>query len=260
MRNTVGCSWKYLMREPKINAGELERFKKSGLDCVEVAAPFDDSVPYKTHLNSLKTAIGTFLDAGIAVWSVHSPGVQELDISHPEFCGAGIDYVDKFMEICAQAGIDKIVLHPSYEPILPHQRHLRLERCAQSVKALYRPDVAIALETLPRTCLLSNAEEVTQMRALTKGYAGFCVDLNHSHQDSIIDVLHAAGDDLITIHVSDDDGIDEKHWFPTKGVLDWPGIVNTLNRINYSGCYMYEVRVLDFEAIRANFDMITKGI
>ena len=51
------------------------------------------------------------------------------------------------------------------------------------------------------------------------------------------------GDRLITLHLSDYDGIDEKHELPGQGVLDWKSFMQALRDINYGGPFNYECKI-----------------
>jgi len=46
----------------------------------------------------------------------------------------------------------------------------------------------------------------------------------------------------LTLHVSDYDGIEEKHWLPGLGVIDWLEFLNALREAGYQGAFIYEAR------------------
>jgi len=51
------------------------------------------------------------------------------------------------------------------------------------------------------------------------------------------------GEKIITLHISDYDGIDEKHWMPFKGSIDWGDFANALSEISYEGAFIYEANI-----------------
>ena len=53
--------------------------------------------------------------------------------------------------------------------------------------------------------------------------AGACLDTNHLMADyaTLPDVVRTLGRRLIALHCSDYDGVDERHWPPFRGVIDW---------------------------------------
>lgn len=46
---------------------------------------------------------------------------------------------------------------------------------------------------------------------------------------------------IANIHVSDYDGVDERHWMPGRGIVEWPKVIDILMRSGYDGHFMYEV-------------------
>jgi sugar phosphate isomerase/epimerase len=55
--------------------------------------------------------------------------------------------------------------------------------------------------------------------------------------------VRSLGSRLIATHISDCDEVDEQHWLPGKGVLDWPAFMQALREINYTGPFTYECKV-----------------
>lgn len=235
----------------------IPRFHEARVDCVETAITWGwEEDAYVLYAEELKRLIGMWQDGGIRVWSVHVPGGRTIDISHREFANRGIELVSGYMDVCARMGVDKVVLHPSYEPIATNDRPQRIATAQQSIRALHHPGVRIAVETLPRTCLCNTMAETVALLAPLSGLAYACVDANHCHRDPPEQVIAAVADRLITLHISDDDGLDEKHWYPGKGVLNWNAIIKALEDADYTGCFLYELSGKDEDPmdIRRNFD------
>ena len=68
-----------------------------------------------------------------------------------------------------------------------------------------------------------------------------CFDTNHLLPGDGAEFIRAFADKIITIHVSDYDFINEKHWLPGEGKVDWQSIYNTLKEVGYKGPWLYEV-------------------
>ncbi|HML46699.1 MAG TPA: TIM barrel protein [Clostridia bacterium] len=257
----LGISWIWLAEGELMSPESLKRFHEANVACVETGVLWEwRAERYDPHCERLKAVIGAFQDAGLTVWSVHVPGGLTIDISHPKYAQAGIELVGQNLSVCAEMGVDKIVLHPSFEPIADADRPDRLACCAKSVRALYRPDVDIAIENLPRTCLCNEASEAKALWEALAGVSYACVDVNHYHRNNVVDMLRAAAGNLLTVHISDDDGRDEKHWYPGDGVLRWNDILGTLEAVGYEGCFLYELdtryRYGDPMKVRQNFDRL----
>ncbi len=54
------------------------------------------------------------------------------------------------------------------------------------------------------------------------------------------DVVRDLGDRIFTLHLSDYDGVDEKHWVPGEGVIDWTAFMRALHEIGYTGPFNFE--------------------
>ena len=52
--------------------------------------------------------------------------------------------------------------------------------------------------------------------------------------------VRTLGGRLTTLHLSDYDGVDEKHWLPGRGVIGWPSFIAALRDIGYTGPFNYE--------------------
>ena len=61
--------------------------------------------------------------------------------------------------------------------------------------------------------------------------------------DDNISFLAAVKDRLVTVHDSDYDFIDERHFIPGQGKIDWKQLVSALVSSGYSGPFMYEVNI-----------------
>ena len=67
-----------------------------------------------------------------------------------------------------------------------------------------------------------------------------------------------------TIHVSDYDRVDERHWIPGHpgAVIDWGEFFNLLKKSGYKGVFMFEVRKGDFtfsDVSSSYFNVIKKA-
>ncbi|MBN2557720.1 MAG: sugar phosphate isomerase/epimerase [Clostridia bacterium] len=243
--------------------GLMSRLRENNINWIETGIrQKSGSGKFQSHAERLEKIALRFREGGISVWSVHAPFGQEIDISNPKTAGEGIKLNAETIEACRAVGVDKVVIHGSSEPITERERPARIECCIESVQKLYHPDVKIALENLPRTCLGNTTGEMLAILKSLGGKVKCCIDVNHFHSGSIIDMIDALGGYLATVHISDDDGLDEKHWLPGQGVLDWTGILNKLREKGYKGVFMYEVQKQFAKPglIRANYDMIIKQL
>ena len=68
-----------------------------------------------------------------------------------------------------------------------------------------------------------------------------CFDTNHLLRETHGNFVKAVGEKIVTTHVSDYDFIDEKHWLPGEGKVDWPTLTQLLKNAGYGGVWLYEV-------------------
>ena len=68
-----------------------------------------------------------------------------------------------------------------------------------------------------------------------------CFDTNHLLKEQNENFIRRVGDRIVTLHVSDYDRINERHWLPGEGVTDWNGILDALDDVGYNGVWLYEI-------------------
>ena len=99
----------------------------------------------------------------------------------------------------------------------------------------------LCIENLPRTCLGRNSGEIMR---LIENYPDVmvCFDSNHLLQEEHAHFFETVGSRIGTIHASDYDRQDERHWLPGNGVIDWTDFYRRLRASGYKGVFMHEVR------------------
>lgn len=188
---------------------------------------------------------------GVQIATVHAPFGAEIDFSsHPEAVTAGIAVTTASLELAAALGASQVIVHTSYEPIAASERAARLARARKSLEELAlvceRTGVRLAVEVLPRTCLgNTTAELLTLLNGLPTAQFGICIDTNHlmDRAASLPDEVRLAGQRLTALHLSDYDGVDEKHWLPGQGVVAWQPFFTALAEVGYQGPYTYEAKL-----------------
>ena len=181
---------------------------------------------------------------GVNLWSFHLPFEFDIDISNPEYSKRTVEIHNELIKKASAIGIKIFVLHPSAEPIQDSERALRMSESKKSLVTL--ADIAaqygatIAVENLPRTCLGKNADEMLELLNADERLR-VCYDTNHLLSGSSKEFIKKLGKKIITTHVSDYDFINERHWLPGEGRLDWQEILATLKEVEYDGVWLYEL-------------------
>lgn len=226
----------------------METARNVGIDTLELCFKFDK---YMNGLDFPRRAaeIGrTAREVGIGLWSLHLPFSRKIDISTTDKELRAVTlYTDRtLIRAAAEAGISTIVLHPSSEPIADEERDERLELSREAILSLSELcrelGLTLAVENLPRTCLCRTSAEMIELLSGTG--AKVCFDTNHSLSEANPDFLRnilAAGLEIATLHISDYDGVDERHRLPGDGINAWSEILDILAEADYCGPLMYEV-------------------
>ena len=150
-----------------------------------------------------------------------------------------------------------VVEHPPGEPVRPEERDARIGQLRISLAELREPlrkaGFKFALELLPRTCLGNTAAELLVLLNGLDETFGVCLDVNHlmGRIRDLPDETRLLGERLLSLHISDYDGVDECHFMPGTCAIDWPPFVKALRDIGYDGVFNYEMRLKGSPAERA---------
>lgn len=198
----------------------------------------------------LKTYKAAADKAGLKIWSVHIPyspvfDPSEADAVKRKKCRENILQALDYSQVLGS--YKYAILHPSYEPVKPEERSAKLDALKEEIKELAplvegKYKVRLALESLPRTCLMNTSKEALEILSVSDSVV-HCLDTNHQLQEPTDAYARALGKKIATIHASDYDGINERHWIPgaEKGIIKWVALVDALQKAGYNGPFMFEV-------------------
>ena len=158
---------------------------------------------------------------------------------------AVVEQIAWFIGAVQALGPRKMVLHPSAEPIADSLRAVHFENSVNSINALAEAargtGAQLLVEDLPRTCLCNTSDEMLALFGRLDPSVGICFDTNHLLQETPEAFARAVGGRIASLHVSDYDAVDEKHWVMGKGVIDWPAVIGAIASTGYDGVFMFEV-------------------
>ena len=224
-----------------LNESTFASYARAGITAIEISANPEElpSLPLIEIANHAQRY-------GIKLWSYHLPFTpfKEIDISQPHLADHTVSYFKELIRKATAIGIRRFVMHPSGEPIEDADRPIRMETAKRSLADLaeftQELGAVIAVEDLPRTCLGNCASEIEELLSAHPALR-VCFDTNHLLDEDPVNFIHRIGDRIITTHVSDYDFLNERHWLPGEGSLDWAGIVQALADVHYQGVWMYEL-------------------
>jgi len=225
---------------------EFEKLKNAGVDYIELGGGIFKNKDYSERETLVSDIKQNAENSGIKIWSVHLPYSQVYDISslNDEDRNNMIKECSEIMFLCSPLNPAKYVIHPSAEPIPHEERSLRIVNCISSLKILTeevkKTNARLALECLPRTCLGNTSDELIMIVNAVGNGLEVCFDSNHLLQEKPEDFIEKTGSLITTVHMSDYDGLDEKHWLPGEGVINWTNVISTLVKNGYQGPFMFE--------------------
>ena len=227
-----------------LNDENFAKMKESGIDAVEVALgySFCQILDYN--------AIAKFAKKNdVKLWSSHLPFMpyDKLDMAALDgnVRNGTVEYYTELVKKLAAVGVDKFVIHPSREPIPEDEKRAEYVKCAKDsfsrlADIAAQEGAVIAVEDLPRSCLGRSAEEMLEIVSANDKLR-VCFDSNHLMIDSNVNFLEKLADRIVTVHISDFDFENERHWLPGEGKLVWQPIYKKLCEIGYKGPWLYEI-------------------
>ncbi len=244
-RFPLGVSFHTLDHEQRLDT--IGILRGSSVQAVELWEPTFEKG--ERHVQEVRLALAA---VGVEPRSVHADFDASLDISSPDAAirSAGIQAIAAALDLAVQIGASVVVVHPSSEPIESDARDARLEQAKRSIETaadmVQEAGCRMAIELLPRTCLgHSVAELLSLLENVNPATVGVCLDVNHlmDRFASLAAVVHSLGPRLLALHCSDYDGVDEKHWPPMRGVIDWGAFLSALSAIGFAGPFNYEAHL-----------------
>lgn len=235
--------WLTAVSTPHTDLETLKRMKDCGIDAVELSVGWQDcdGIDWEGFRKNADAA-------GMLIASYHLPFSGEINIADPdeERRAGAVKYQQGQMRKAAAAGIDRFIIHPSAEPIPDGERHVWMAAAKKSLRELAQTAAelggVLCVEDLPRTCLGHTAEEMLELAGVDDRLR-VCFDVNHLltvYGTTHVDFVEKLGHLIVTTHMSDYDFIDEKHFFPGYGLIDWKEVVEALERADYDGPFIYE--------------------
>ncbi|MHB1458093.1 MAG: sugar phosphate isomerase/epimerase family protein [Armatimonadota bacterium] len=207
---------------------------------------YSETLYYEPVLEQLKR-----LSSAGKIRSVHAPFAPHLDLSSPDagIRESGISACCKSARLVSQLNGSVLLIHGSSVYTMPDDISGRMRLSAESIRSIadYCADfgINVAVEILVRPNLGETDTEILEMLKIAdRPNIGFCIDVNHVFpSDRLIQTVYTLGEKIISLHISDYDGVTERHWLPGKGIINWQELVRALVSVSYPGPFLYEVRL-----------------
>ena len=212
--------------------------------------------------NAIKAWANEF---GVDLWSFHLPfwPFSEINIAseNESVRSATVDYFAELISRASKIGIRIFIIHPSGEPNAEDKRDALIKNAKDSLKKL--ANIAdefggiIAVEDLPRTCLGRDSSDILELVSADTRLR-VCFDTNHLLKEDNLNFIKQVGKRIVTTHVSDYNFIDEQHWLPGEGNVDWNALFSALIEVGYDGPWLYELGFGNTKKITRSRDLTCK--
>ncbi len=222
---------------------------------------FDDEENLIALMTEYKNAAKKY---GIEFGQFHAPHPSYFP-RKPKATQIMQDTIRKCIELCGECGCPYIVIHPCFDgstrfPSLTKEQEyqLNIEFYSSLIPLLKKHHVVCCLENMWAqdwktkkiyTASCSDMNEacryIDELNAIAgETCFGFCLDIGHLLLVGIdpCNAIEALGDRLVTLHVHDNNGIDDGHTLPFLGVCNWRRVVKGLRESGYKGNLNYETK------------------
>ena len=224
----------------------FEVYKSGGIKHMEISLPNDD-----TYINANYAKIKEYsMTYDINLWSFHLPfkpfNILDISSSDANLRKKSVEYTAELIKKAADIGIDKYIVHSGgiTKRQNPEEVSQRLKYACESYSSLaeiaHRCGGVVAVENLPPVCAGKDIQEI-EILLNSDERLGLCFDTNHLlGGEKGADFIRHFRDRIITVHISDYDFVNERHWLPGEGSVDWQSIYKALCDIDYKGVWLYE--------------------
>ena len=255
----LGCSVSIFREDAEARLLEM---KENGFDSfdVDLCANWHERDVEIEAMKHFKERIEMARKAGIPINAVHISFGHHWDFASyiPSKRQEALDNLKEILPLLDELGALCYIIHGSFEPIADEHRKEELNALHDSlIQITSWTKTPIAVESLPRTCLFNTAKEgISIIDSVENVYA--CLDVNHFLFEKTEDAIMAVGSRIITTHISDHDYVNERHWLPGNGSIDWNKVIGAFEAVGYSGVFNYEVGESP-SVLKENYEMLFRN-
>ncbi len=244
----------YLTRRFGMEKG-IRMLCEAGFDAIDFSmfSLGNENDPLNTEGNAyIENIKKTANEYGVVFNQAHAPfpSCKEND---EEYNQRMFKAIVRAMEICNILEIGIVIVHPIDICSKEDKKQYNLDFYNRLLPYCEKYNVKVALENMwgydsvakkiiPNVC--STAEELAEyVDALDKKYFTVCLDLGHCGLvgEDAANMIRVLGSERLTsLHVHDNDGVNDTHTAPFFGVMDWESITKALSDIGYTGDFTFE--------------------
>jgi len=161
------------------------------------------------------------------------------------------------IDFAARVGASSLVLHPICLGLRDPDDRLDVPEIRRIADYAATRGVVLALENVENsmTVLDRVLDEIGDRPDRTN--LALCIDIGHAHlstdagREPVINYVERYAGPLIHLHLHDNSGTGDDHLIPGRGTIDWPRLLDTLDRIGFSGTAVLELQGEEPEPLAA---------
>lgn len=214
----------------------IEQIKQAGFDYVMLWWE-DEVYPYTISKMEFINIINNY---DLKLDNVHFPfeDINNLWNESSAQRNNHIDLIKKWLNECKLCGVDTVVMHASQGNRFDSDCSFGYKSFSEIIREAENIDIKIAIEN---TQMLKYSDFI--LKEIISTNIGFCYDSSHDfvvNGNSAGKILERWKNKLIAVHLSDNDGLYDRHWIPGNGIIDWDKIINIIKHANLKS-YSMEV-------------------
>lgn len=233
---------------PRERFGERKSFemiKKAGYDGVDFnLCGFSDTTymlgdDYKVRAERTKKSLN---ELGLIVEQSHAPFLFKYG---EDFSLENKNYRDivRAIEYASKIGAKYIIVHAIACPESVDLIEYNINYYNTFLPYAKKFNIMICVENLFNS--LNNFDRhIKVIQALDKKYFGACIDVGHcvrNNLDPAEYICRFDRDMIKCIHIQDMDGVNDNHWIPYQGVINWDKVLKALKDYNFKGELNFEI-------------------
>lgn len=262
----IGLSTGCFYRQSIFNV--LEAVRDSGFREIEICS-FPAHLDYHNEAE-VQRAGKMIRELGLRPISFHAPFADRIDITSPDD-GLREAAILELISACRAAsliGAENIVLHPGPERAgRPPQAEflLRMQHAAVSLDRVAafccQAGVHLLLENMLPHLLFGNVSDMMFLLGQIRSCdVGACLDTGHARLSGDLDsVFHKLSSHLQMVHISDNLGDWDAHLLPGEGSIDWPWVVDQLDRHQFAGGLILEMAARENDSVAVTLSRASRG-
>ena len=193
---------------------------------------------------------------GVSARTVH-PRIPDVDLSAPDedIRKRSLSIVGGCLELSAELGGFAAIIHPTGgETYGVEDGEVRVADFRRSLDVLLEQSEQVGIRLACENLQLKGEPRplcrMAELRAVVDEYPptiGICLDTGHANNNALdpADEARVAGPRLIALHLQDTDGIEDRHWVPGAGSVQWHRLHAALREIQFRGAWTFELKADD---------------